>query len=66
MNEKATNISPEKLSNEEKNQQRQNSSSNKKSYSIRKYDELFIKYGFSFITQNGIKNLCVLYVKSRF
>ena len=37
LNEKASNISPEKLSNEEKNQQSQNSSSNKKSDYIRKY-----------------------------
>jgi hypothetical protein len=47
VNEKASNISPEKLGNDEKNQQRQNSSSNKKSDYIRKYDESFIKYGFS-------------------
>ena len=61
MNEKASNISPEKLSNDEKNQQRQNSSSNKKSDYIRKYDESFIKYGFSFITQNDIeKPMCVV------
>ncbi len=39
VNEKASNISPGKLSNEDKNQQGQNSSSNKKSDYIRKYDE---------------------------
>jgi hypothetical protein len=61
VNEKASNISPEKLSYDVKNQQRQNSSSNKKSDYIRKYDESFIKYGFSFITQNGIeKPMCVV------
>ncbi len=44
-----------------KNQQSQNSSSNKKSGYIRKYDESFIKHGFSFITQNGIeKPMCVV------
>ena len=61
VNDIASNISPEKLSDDEKIEQRPNSSSNKKSQFIRKYDESFIKYGFSFITQNGIeKPMCVV------
>jgi len=61
VNDIASNISPEKLSDDEKIEQRPNSSSNKKLQFIRKYDESFIKYGFSFITQNGIeKPMCVV------
>ena len=54
--EKASNISPEKSSDEEKNETTKktnsNSNSNKKPQRIRSYEDSYIKFGFSFKSEN--------------
>ena len=62
--ETASKISPEKLSDDENYDIKKtpNSRSNKKSHTIRKYENSYIKYGFSCMAQNGTEEpICVCY-----
>ena len=65
INETASNISPEKLSDDEKNEivkkSNSNPNSNKKPPRIRTYDDSYIKFGFSCKNENSIDiPLCVI------
>ena len=53
-NETASNISPKKLCDDEKNEIVKKSNSNKKLPRIRTIDDSYIKFGFSCKNENGI------------
>ena len=67
VNDIASNISPEKLSDDEKIEQRPNSSSNKKSQFIRKYGLSFkfiMPFVTSYLCEQGFSSM--LYVKNKY